>query len=101
MKMSGGERQLLTLAMAMLHKPKMILLDEPLTGLSSHNIDFVIENLLVLKEKKDITLVVVEHRVKECLKVANRIFGLKLGKMFCEEKMNDKFEIIDLTELFV
>ena len=32
MKMSGGERQLLTLAMATLHQPKIILIDEPLIG---------------------------------------------------------------------
>jgi len=101
MKMSGGERQLLTLAMAMLHKPKMILLDEPLTGLSPKNISFVIENLLLLKEKKEITLVVVEHRVKECLQVANRVIGLKLGKVFCEVENGERFEINELNSIFV
>jgi branched-chain amino acid transport system ATP-binding protein len=40
MTLSGGERQLLTLAMATLHQPKMILVDEPFTGLSPQNIDF-------------------------------------------------------------
>ena len=34
MKLSGGEKTLLTLAMATLHQPKMILVDEPLIGLS-------------------------------------------------------------------
>jgi len=101
MKMSGGERQLLTLAMAMLHKPKMILLDEPLTGLSPKNISFVIENLLLLKKKKDITLIVVEHRVKECLQVANRIVGLKLGKVFCEVENGVGFDVNELNSLFV
>lgn len=101
MKMSGGERQLLTLAMAMLHKPKMILLDEPLTGLSPKNISFVIENLLLLKEKKDITLVVVEHRIKEVLIITNRVLSLKLGKVFKESEVNSTFDMKKLNSVFV
>lgn len=101
MKMSGGERQLLTLAMAMLHKPKMILLDEPLTGLSPKNISFVIENLLLLKEKKEITLVIVEHRVKECLQVANRVAGVKLGRVFSEVDICINLDINELNSIFV
>lgn len=101
MKMSGGERQLLTLAMAMLHKPKLILLDEPLTGLSPKNVSFVIENLLLLKEKKEITLIVVEHRVNECLQVANRVIGLKLGKVISDTQVKHDFNIDLLYKVFV
>jgi branched-chain amino acid transport system ATP-binding protein len=64
MNLSGGERQLLTLAMASLHQPKMILVDEPFTGLSPKNITFVIENLRTLNTENGITLMIVEHRVK-------------------------------------
>jgi branched-chain amino acid transport system ATP-binding protein len=101
MKMSGGERKLLTLAMAMLHKPKMILLDEPLSGLSPKNISFVVDNLKLLKEKNDITLLIVEHRVKECLQIANKVVGLKLGEVFSQSKVDSNFNIEDLNLLFI
>ena len=84
MTLSGGERQLLTLAMATLHQPKMILVDEPFTGLSPKNIDFIAENLKGLHELLGVTLMIVEHRVKECLEIANRVIGMKLGKVFDE-----------------
>lgn len=101
MKLSGGERQLLTLAMATLHQPKMILIDEPFTGLSPQNITFVAENMRVLNHKTGITLLIVEHRVKECLTLADRVIGLKLGKVFSEAKMNSNFEINKLHSVFV
>lgn len=101
MKLSGGERQLLTLAMATLHQPKMILLDEPFTGLSEQNISLVIENIMALNRDSGITFLMVEHRVKESLRVANRIIGLKFGAKFDFWVNNDTFNIKNLNNLFV
>jgi len=101
LKLSGGERQLLTLAMAKLHQPKMILVDEPFTGLSPQNITFVIENLIALNRENGITLLIVEHRVKESLPIANRIIGLKLGMVFSEMEVNSNFEVNQLNSVFI
>jgi branched-chain amino acid transport system ATP-binding protein len=101
MKLSGGERQLLTLAMATLHHPKMILVDEPFTGLSPQNITFVVENLRVINQKSGITLLIVEHRVKECLRIANRVIGLKLGKVLSDSAVNGNFDNKELNPVFV
>lgn len=101
MKLSGGERQLLTLAMAMLHLPKMILIDEPLTGLSSQNITLVIDNLKTLNEKSGITLLIVEHLVRDSLRFVNRVIGLKLGSIFSQSAVNENFNIQELNQVFV
>lgn len=101
MKLSGGERQLLTLAMATLHQPKMILVDEPLTGLSPQNITFVVQNMRVLNHKSGITLLIVEHRVKEAIRVASRVISLKLGKVFSEVEVTENFNISELNPAFV
>lgn len=101
MKLSGGERQLLTLAMATLHQPKMILVDEPFTGLSTYNIIFVAENLKELNQINGITFLIVEHRVKESSSVAKRVIGLKLGKVFSEIEVNTNFDIKQLHEVFI
>ena len=101
MKLSGGERQLLTLAMATLHQPKMILVDEPLTGLSGKNLTFVVQNLRNLNEQNEVTLIVVEHRIKEALKITNRVLSLKLGKVFKESEVNLTFDINELNSVFV
>ena len=101
MKLSGGERQLLTLAMATLHQPKMILIDEPFSGLSPQHITFVSENLKVLNEKDGVTLLIVEHRVKEGLKIANKVIGMKIGKVCSETEVNTTFNINELNSVFV
>jgi branched-chain amino acid transport system ATP-binding protein len=101
MKLSGGERQLLTLAMATLHQPKMILVDEPFTGLSSQNLTLVVENMRDLNHKGGITLLVVEHRVKEALSIAKRVISLKFGRVFSEMEVNTTFNLTELNPVFV
>lgn len=101
MTLSGGERQLLTLAMATLHQPKMILIDEPFIGLSPINITFIAQNLKELNEKSEITLVIVEHRVKECLVIANRTVGMKLGKIINQFNVNINFDVDNLQQGFI
>ena len=101
MKLSGGERQLLTLAMATLHQPKMILVDEPFTGLSPQNITFVAENMRVLNHRSGITLLIVEHRVKEAIRIAQRVISLKFGKVFSETEVTENFNINELNPAFV
>ena len=80
-KMSGGERQLLTLGMALLHQPKMILFDEPTAGLSPNNTNVVLGNIRELNTQ-GITFVIVEHKVKETIKLASKIICMKYGKIY-------------------
>jgi branched-chain amino acid transport system ATP-binding protein len=101
MKLSGGERQLLILAMAILHQPKMILIDEPFNGLSPQNLAFVRENLKMLNEKEGITFLIVEHQIKESYILARRIISLKLGKVYRIEDVNMNFDAQELCNVFV
>lgn len=101
MKLSGGERQLLTLAMASLHQPKMILIDEPFNGLSPQNIDFIRENLRMLNEKEGVTFLIVEHRIKESYLIARKIISLKLGKIYSMRNVNSVFDAQEFHEVFV
>jgi len=78
--LSGGERKQLSLAMALLNKPIVLLYDEPLAGLSKENIKSLITFLKGIKEQGT-TLVLVEHRIKELLPLADRVIGLKLGEL--------------------
>jgi branched-chain amino acid transport system ATP-binding protein len=100
-KLSGGEKTLLTLSMATLHQPKMILVDEPFTGLSPQNITFVAENLKELNEKSGISLLIIEHRVTESLRFANKVIGLKFGRVLSEMEVTENFNINELNPTFV
>lgn len=76
--LSAGERKLLSLGMALLNRPKLLLYDEPLTSLSGENVKMLLGYLMQIKENGT-ALVLIEHRVKELLQFADHIIGLKLG----------------------
>lgn len=101
MKLSGGERQLLTLAMAILHQPRMILIDELFNGLSPQNIIFARDTLRVLNEKEGITFLIVEHRIRQSYVMAQKIISLKLGKIFSVHKLDSSFTLKDLDGVYV
>lgn len=86
-RLSGGERKLLSLGMVLANRPKLLLYDEPLAGLSGSNVNLVLQWLQYLKNNGT-TLVLVEHRIKELITFTDRVIGLKLGRLSSERLNN-------------
>lgn len=86
-RLSGGERKMLSLGMMLANKPKLLLYDEPLAGLSGQNVEFMVYWLNYLKQNGT-TLVLIEHRIKELINLSDKIIGLKLGTL-TTENLND------------
>jgi len=80
-RLSGGERKQVSMAMALINKPELIIFDEPLAGVSPKNLKDIILQIEKLKNI-GISILLVEHRVKNVFDVADRVIGLKLGKVF-------------------
>jgi ABC-type branched-subunit amino acid transport system ATPase component len=80
--LSGGERQMLLMAMALLGNPPLVLMDEPTEGLAPH----VIEDLagIFLQLKKKTTLFIVEQNLPLVARVADRVYSMKEGKIVAE-----------------
>ncbi|MBX9826936.1 MAG: ABC transporter ATP-binding protein [Xanthobacteraceae bacterium] len=79
---SYGERRRLELAMALAQKPKLLLLDEPLAGLSQGERQTVRE--LLGKIPRDVTIVMIEHDMDTALGFAERITLLHYGEVIVE-----------------
>ena len=79
---SYGERRRLELAMALAQKPKLLLLDEPLAGLSQGERQTVRE--LLEKIPRDVTIVMIEHDMDTALGFAERITLLHYGEVIVE-----------------
>jgi branched-chain amino acid transport system ATP-binding protein len=79
---SYGERRRLELAMALAQKPKLLLLDEPLAGLSHAERQTVSDLLGTIP--RDVTIVMIEHDMDTALEFAERITVLHYGEVIVE-----------------
>jgi branched-chain amino acid transport system ATP-binding protein len=76
--LSGGEKQLLAFGNALVHSPKLALLDEPFAGVDAGNSE-VIFRCIVDLTKEGITFIIVEHTRHLLKSVANKEIELELG----------------------
>lgn len=79
-QLSGGERKMLGMGMAVANRPRLLLYDEPLAGLSEDNIPAILTQLGKLRADGT-TLLIVEHHVAEMMQFADRTYGLRLGHL--------------------
>jgi len=91
--LSGGERQMLLMAMALLGKPPLVLMDEPTEGLAPHVIEDLVSIFQQLKSKT--TLFIVEQNLPLVARVADRVYSMKEGKIVAET--TDRSEICNLA----
>ncbi|MDF2379769.1 MAG: ABC transporter ATP-binding protein [Candidatus Gracilibacteria bacterium] len=82
--MSGGERQILALARALMTSPKLLMLDEPSIGLAPKIVQEVFEKIQMINEEFGTAVVIVEHNLKSLLKIAHRGYILVQGKIAVE-----------------
>ena len=79
--LSGGEQQMLAVARALIPKPKLLLLDEPSLGLAPNLVKDIFEKFVELNKKLGIAILIVEQKVNDVLKISDRVYSLKLGRV--------------------
>ena len=81
--MSGGEQELLSVARALMSRPKLLLMDEPCQGLSPIMVKEIGKTIRSLNES-GITILLVEHNVSIALGVADHVYILRNGGIVFE-----------------
>ena len=77
--LSGGERQMLAIARAMMGKPSVLMLDEPLASLSPKSVEGILSKLSLVQQSGT-ALIIIEQNVKRALDFAQRAYILVEGK---------------------
>jgi branched-chain amino acid transport system ATP-binding protein len=79
-KLSGGERQMLAMARALIAKPTVLLLDEPSLGLAPLVTAQLMHTIRSLCETSDLTVILVEQNASSALRIAHNAVVLHVGK---------------------
>ena len=79
---SGGEKRRLEIARALVSNPKIILLDEPFTGIDPVTINEIQKIICNLRDE-GIAILMTDHRERETLAITNRSYIIRAGKVLC------------------
>ena len=82
--LSGGQRQALTLLMATMNPPKLLLLDEPAAGMNPQETVELTEFIREIREQFDLSILLIEHHMNLVMGISDRIYVLEFGKLIAE-----------------
>jgi branched-chain amino acid transport system ATP-binding protein len=98
--MSGGERQMVAMARALMAKPDMLLLDEPSAGLAPLFVDAMFEQVEAIN-RAGVTVLMVEQNARRALELSHRGYVLDLGRNRFEGTGPDLLDDPRLAELYL
>ena len=79
-EISGGQKRRVAIAGVVAMQPKVLILDEPTAGLDPKGRDDILNQIVELYKKNDMTIILVTHSMEDVAKVANRIIVMDSGK---------------------
>lgn len=98
--LSGGERRMLAIALALMKKPRLLLLDEITTDLAPIMVKRVLEKVVELK-KMGITILLVEQYAHRALEIADRVYLLASGEIRFAGEPQELLSKKELLEIYL
>jgi ABC-type sugar transport system ATPase subunit len=96
--LSGGQRQAVAIARAVYSDAKVILLDEPLAAMGAKESAIIIDLILELRQKRDVSMVLIAHNYAQVVDVCDRVNLLQHGKITFDSPVSQT-SVQELTEL--
>lgn len=90
--LSGGERQMLAMATALVRKAKILMLDEPTAQLSPKFAEMIFRKIIELRDDYDLTILLVEQNARRALEISENAYVLVSGRVVFEGKSEELLE---------
>jgi neutral amino acid transport system ATP-binding protein len=87
--LSGGQRKLLDLGRALMAEPRILLLDEPMAGVTPTVRVELLEHILGLRERKGLTFLIVEHDLDFVMRASDRVVVMAQGRVIADGTPDD------------
>ncbi|WP_269304217.1 ABC transporter ATP-binding protein [Aeromicrobium sp. HA] len=98
--LSGGQQQMVAIATALMTSPRLLLLDEPSTGLAPVLVQTMLDQIRSVHQELGIGVLIVEQNIHEALRVSDRAYVLRLGEMVRERPASALLDDPDIWDLF-
>jgi ABC-type branched-subunit amino acid transport system ATPase component len=92
--LSGGERQMLAMSIALMTSPKLLLLDEPSAGLAPILVDRLFDMIHDIPARLGASVLLVEQNVNQALRVASEVYVLEEGRVVFHGPSSEKEQIV-------
>ena len=96
--LSGGQKRRVAIAGVIAMEPKILILDEPTAGLDPKGRDDILEQIKILHEKYDMTIILVSHSMEDVAKIATRVIVMNKGEVALDGTVSKVFKEIDTLE---
>jgi branched-chain amino acid transport system ATP-binding protein len=83
--LSGGEQRMVSLGMALMMRPRLLLLDEPSLGLAPFLVERIMDTIQDIVRRERVTVLLVEQNIRHALAIATRVYVMRTGRVILEE----------------
>jgi branched-chain amino acid transport system ATP-binding protein len=83
--LSGGEQRMVSLGMALMMRPRLLLLDEPSLGLAPLLVERIMDTIQGIVRRERLTVLLVEQNIRHALAIATRVYVMRTGRIILEE----------------
>ena len=97
--LSGGQQQMVAMSIALMGRPKLLLLDEPSIGLQPNIVSDMLNEVRKLVDNTGLSVIIVEQNAKVALQIADRVAALRTGKII-HESAKENVSVDDLWNMF-
>jgi branched-chain amino acid transport system ATP-binding protein len=100
-KLNLQEKKSVELARALAYNPKLLLMDEYMSGLNPAEVDWAIEELKRINRERGVTMIWIEHVLRAVMRLAERVIVLNFGSIIAEGSPSEIAKSAEVVEAYL